>query len=1134
MYGITKDASDVIIQSGGWPVGNNCPTLKRLLRNVNTVVERLAVVLVFICPAILASVDAIQPALRVSLTPIGNAVAAACLICSRPRDWPWLLGPAIIAILLIGTWNDAGAALAGSGCNLLEAVICAATVQGLLGRRPDFSKRRRLMIFIACASAAAWASAGLGLVVGAKPDSVLAGAFLVQHGLADQLMLIALTPALLVLGAAARSESPEVPGARHLMMALGLVCVLALLFRLDRYPFAVLALPLVLVFSWRMRMIGAAFAVVVTGAVSATLQVLGLGQGVFNQGSLGERTLALQLFLALTSLVALAAGARAAQSRRLSAALSRAGADAVRARSLALEAEQRAAMASQLAGVGYWRIDASTRGMTWSSALPTILGVPADTSPSLVKMLAACGEEDRDWLEAQIMGALDTGESYDFHRRYVRGDGAVRQLVGRAACEMDRSGDVIGVVGAVMDVTDLTRAELAVEEGESRWRAVTESALDLILRLNLDGTITYASPSSQQVLGADPAGLTGASKFAMISPEDRSRVRDAYESLVQAGRSCMPEPIAYRVARADGGEVWHEANPAVVLDLAGKPIEIIDFVRDVTRAKANAARLAAALDEAEQAAAAKSAFLANMSHELRTPLNSVIGFTSAMSRDPGLSKTQRRQLSLIESAGRSLLAVVNDVLDFSKLEAGRLELQQVAFRPSQMIEDAVALVRHHAMDKGLRLTCRLTAGSSLAVVGDPDRLRQVVLNLLSNAVKFTEAGRISVEVDCREEAGGTALKVRVADTGIGIDEAQFNRLFERFEQSDGSTSRRFGGTGLGLAISRSLMTQMKGDISVSSTPGRGSAFTVSLTLPSAAQEDIDCPEMFDVLPELGLTDLKLLIAEDVDVNQELIRLLLERFCSRIDCVEDGQAALDMAAATGADYDLVLMDVQMPVMDGLEASRLIRALGGAWSSVPILALTANVLPDQIALCRAAGMQDHIGKPFDSNILMSAVAKWARISRARASKPVRVVPRPRSQAQELARRFEGMNFDKLHRLEGQIGSPALEQLLRAMSGQLRSLVGAGRLERDEIRATAHRVLGAAGMLGFDGAARACRRLEQACLGDDVLTQVRRDAVGACRLAREQLEQILTFGAPFQAPPDTNVRGPRNFRGPTPALH
>ena len=775
---------------------------------------------------------------------------------------------------------------------------------------------------------------------------------------------------------------------------------------------------------------------------------------------------------------------------------------------------------AHLAGVGYWRLDAASSVVTWSEEAPLILGVDPDTAPSLELITAEASHfGDHSRLSEWLVHTIASHDTYHLQRQVVRADGEVRQIVSHAACEFGADGVVIGVIGAVMDITELKRAETAAIQGKSRWRAITDNATDLIQRLSLDGCITYSSPSIQEILGQSPEEVLGQSKFDAIDPEDRERVRACYDRLAADPSGQLAEPIAYHVRRPDDGRrILVEARPKRVLDLDGRPVEIIDLVRDISQVQAIGDALAAALKQAEKAAAAKSDFLANMSHELRTPLNSIIGFTAVLGRGPALDKTQRRQLSLIESAGRSLLAVVNDVLDFSKLAAGKVELAERPFQPAQLVLDAVALLRHHAVDKGLRIHCRLIDAKDLVVIGDPDRLRQVVLNLISNAVKFTEKGRVEVLVSCRERGELVDVLIEVVDTGVGVAPDQIDRLFERFEQADGSMSRRFGGTGLGLAISRSLVDRMGGHISVKSVLGEGSTFTVSLSMPAGAEEEFDLEKAAMALPVVEIADLRVLIVEDVDINQELLRLLLDRYCACIDCVDDGQAAVDAAGNPEADYDLVLMDVQMPVMDGLEATRLIRALGGKWVHLPILALTANVMPDQIALCRASGMHDHIAKPFESGSLLSTVARWARIQRAGKSPAMAptysgagLSTTPATQAPAMVQ-FDEARIDKL---QIQIGPTALAGLLAALASQFGRFKDCRTMPSDDLRTLAHSILGAAWSLGFNEASQALRTIEQARSDGDDLEPSLSAAVHACLRAQARIDGLLATPGRFTDP-------------------
>ncbi len=387
----------------------------------------------------------------------------------------------------------------------------------------------------------------------------------------------------------------------------------------------------------------------------------------------------------------------------------------------------------------------------------------------------------------------------------------------------------------------------------------------------------------------------------------------------------------------------------------------------------------AALADAEATATARSDLLADVSHEMRTPLNGIVGFTTLLKRDAALDPDALRTVERIEDAGRGLLSIVEDALDLSKFESGTVRLDVRPFSPSRLVEDAVALVRPDADRKGLGLILDLSGAPAGPLLGDLDRLRQVLLNLLSNAVKFTEAGAVRVSLAGAPEAEGVhphdasvKLSIAVADSGIGLDRDSIPRLFRRFAQADGTVSRRLGGSGLGLAISKTIVDAMGGSIAVESAPGAGSRFTVSLSLPPAAVAQAPARRPRGVVHD-GLRGLAILLAEDVPLNQKLVVQMLSPHGAEVDVVGDGAAAL--AAVRRRDYALVLMDMEMPVLGGLDATRRIRALGGAFADLPIVALTANVFPEQLDLCREAGMDDHLTKPFGPDDLAAAVLRWA---------------------------------------------------------------------------------------------------------------------------------------------------------------
>ncbi len=381
--------------------------------------------------------------------------------------------------------------------------------------------------------------------------------------------------------------------------------------------------------------------------------------------------------------------------------------------------------------------------------------------------------------------------------------------------------------------------------------------------------------------------------------------------------------------------------------------------------------LARAKEEVERASRAKSAFLATMSHEVRTPLNGILGIVNLL-KDTPLNTRQGGYVETIRYSGETLLALLNDILDFSKMEAGKLDIEEVEFDLRRLVKSVIDLLRSRAMEKGLKLSYHINMDVPEMVESDPTRLRQVLINLVSNAIKFTEAGQVQIAVtNVSEDGWDGVIKFEVHDTGIGIpDEAQA-LLFRDFTQADSSISRRYGGTGLGLSISKKIIGLMNGSIGMTSAPGEGSTFWFEIPVTIVDYDPSLYEEEAAEIPRIGQLDI--LLAEDNAVNRQVAVDMLEREGHRVAVALNGREALTMAQAQ--DYDLVLMDMQMPDMDGLEATQKIRELGGKHLSLPIIALTANAMRGDDERCKAAGMNDHVAKPINPARLYKVLAQYA---------------------------------------------------------------------------------------------------------------------------------------------------------------
>ena len=639
---------------------------------------------------------------------------------------------------------------------------------------------------------------------------------------------------------------------------------------------------------------------------------------------------------------------------------------------------------------------------------------------------------------------------------------------------------VVGLpVAAILATRDRMTSALARQRAELALLA--ENVTDAILRYDEHGLCTYASPSTAIVLGMPPEKFMGLGPSERLHPESSDQIREVEQRLL-SGES-PKERFTYRryLDSPEGDPVYIEADCAVAIDArTGKRDGIVVSARDVTARVMLERRLKRAMHHAKNAARAKAQFLANMSHEIRTPMNGVLGFAELLQRQ-GLEGDAARYARLIERSGRSMMMLLNDILDISKIESGKLVMAREPVAVGQLAHDCVELHAAQAKRKGIHLFVRCSDDLPDRITSDPLRLRQILLNLIGNAIKFTESGTIEVSV-LRE---GERLAFSVEDSGIGIDPARLEVIFDPFVQAEGDTTRRFGGTGLGLSISRQLAQLLGGSISVDSMPGVGSRFSLRIPIiePEETSED-DRSEAGAAAtpPPRG----RILLAEDHDVNRMLVTAMLEELGQEVEVAHDGVSAIDRvfeAQAVGALFDLVLMDIQMPGCDGYAATRTIRSGGIGADQLPIVALTANAYPEDIAAAQDAGMQAHLAKPLVFEDLAAALARWL---------PVRIVEdESDAPAPQEMRATQGGRSDALRDRWALRRSEAIEAVSQA--------VRSGSMDGEaieELARTVHKLAGTAGMFGEEELGTRAAALERA-LRSGVASEVRK------RLAEELLQ-------------------------------
>jgi PAS domain S-box-containing protein len=615
------------------------------------------------------------------------------------------------------------------------------------------------------------------------------------------------------------------------------------------------------------------------------------------------------------------------------------------------------------------------------------------TRPQLLKRrwadLLPPSEQHRYWQEAErrMSGQVAL---LPYLVKYLRPDGSTVTVEVHEQLLRDSAGSIVGMRTASIDITERRQSEDEAYQSAAELRALFQGIPDLFVRMDSNGTVLDCNGGQ----GSDP--FLSAENFAgrdlqnILLGDVLGRFLRAQENARMTGDMQI---IEFEVEALECGQFYEARLLPLNWD------QSIVIVRNVTDQKTSESKLRgyaeelehknqelqSALETAREATLLKSRFLANMSHEIRTPMNGIVGMTNFL-RETALTSEQREYAESIGSSADALITLINDILDLSKIEAGKLRLDRVPFLLKAVVEETTSIFALQARAKGLEFACTLAPGVPFAVSGDPGRLRQVMTNLLGNAIKFTENGQIhlAVEMLMSEVPGSIHLRFWVKDTGIGISPDQKNRLFQTFTQGDGSSTRKYGGTGLGLAISKQLVALLGGEIGVESEPGRGSYFWFTATFDEPAPSEVEQlhqsasrVETMNLATALAASagvrqERRVLLAEDNAINQRIAVRLLQKLGLVVDAVVNGREAVD--ALSKREYDLVLMDCQMPVLDGFEATKIIRKNETGTRRTPICALTANAMEGDRDRCLAAGMDDYISKPVDIEKLRETVARW----------------------------------------------------------------------------------------------------------------------------------------------------------------
>ncbi len=759
------------------------------------------------------------------------------------------------------------------------------------------------------------------------------------------------------------------------------------------------------------------------------------------------------------------------------------------------DANARFAIASDSAGIAIWEYDVAAKKLVWDDRMYEIYGFARPSGGATVEQWrSALHPDDRVYCMTEVDRALRGETDLAIEFRIVQPGGEIRHVKSTARVLRDVAGAPLRMTGVNIDISESKLAQAQLFKTSSMLRTVLDSAAEIsIIATAPDLTIKVFNAGAERLLGYASADVVDRASPVLV--HDPGELRDLCAKVAAeidrplAGWEVFVQPSMRDRAhectfvRCDGRRLKVSQVVTAMQSYEGELLGYLSVAHDVTLQRQHEQSMREATHRAEQASRAKSEFLANMSHEIRTPMNAVIGLSYLLGRT-SLNEEQLAFLGNLQIASKSLLAILNDVLDLSKIEAGELMVEQVAFCPRDLLNDVVDVMRLHADAKGIEFRVRLPDDLPPKLEGDPTRLKQILTNLLSNAIRFTDHGSIELSVRGENEPGVQAtLYFIVKDTGIGISPEAQSRLFSPFAQADASITRRYGGTGLGLSIVKSLVTVLGGELRLDSTPGLGSEFTVKLAFFQPATVPVRDPVATITPGGLRLHGMRVLVVDDSDMNLEVVKSILEFEGAHVALARNGQQAFDRLQADGSEFDVVLMDVQMPVLGGHEATRLIRSEIGL-VDIPIIALTAGALNSERDRALEAGMDDFLIKPFEATTLVQCIRKHIRLSRKRAATPITAAPAAPAQPMPWPE-VDGIDSaDARARLSGdtRLFLSSLARLLVEFADVSMPAGAQSAVDLSRQAERMHKLKGIAGMLAAKSIHALAAQAEAACIAAD----------------------------------------------------